>query len=137
MGPVTDVIEQLGWRDHLEVRSCATQGNRRPVQRVRRHPKQAVAFVDVLDGAPRADLGADDCRWGMDQRLDTVRRGQVLDPGTHEHGGVAGGHLAWAESGSGAYWSVEAVETETTPVVAGKVPGDEVPAASEKDESVW
>lgn len=99
VAPLADVGDQFGWVDHLEIGADRTEDHGGPVQGVRGHPQQAPLVIDVLDGAPPADLVADPDRRGVHQCLDGVTRWDVLDTGADERGGVVGGQLARPEPG--------------------------------------
>src|SRR3984885_10936316 len=94
-------------------------------------------MVELLDGGPAADPVADDSCRGMDPGLDVVTCRKVVDGIPNEFGRVAAvGKHAWWEMRSCPVRIGEAIDAEGLPVEPLEGPGDEVPAATQQDESV-
>src|SRR5919202_2549136 len=132
------MLDELGRLVHLEVDPEHRDPQRQPSEVVVARPVLASLRVDRLDRAPVGRDSPRDLLGGgvqPDHRLEAVRRpGDAL---LHVGGRVFGRQLARREADTGRGGSLYAVDAEGAPVVAGTVPGDEVPPAAVVDERVW
>src|SRR5436190_6898481 len=133
--PVPHPVDQLGWRDHLEVGTDHAQPHDRPFQLVGGHPNPAAAVADLSDRSPPADPLAHHLGGRLDDDLDVVPGPGALDAGPDEGGGVGRGQLARAEPGSGPVRPGQAVHPEAAPALPVQVVADQVPWPAGKHEA--
>src|SRR5580693_10436865 len=134
--PVPHPVDQLGWRDHLEVGADHAQPHDRPFQLVGGHPNPAAAHADLIDRCPPADPLAHQLGGRLDDDLDVISGPGALDAGPDKGGGVGRGQLARAEPGSGPVRPGQAVQPVAPPALPVQVVADQVPAAAEQDEAM-
>src|SRR6266568_7966277 len=134
--PVPHPLDQLGWRDHLEVGADHAQPHDRPFQRVGGHPNPAAAHANLGNRSPPADPLAHHLGGRLDDDLDVVSGPGALDAGPDKGGGVGRGQLARAEPGSGPLRPGQAIQPVAAPALPVQVVADQVPAAAEQYEAM-